>query len=65
MNGVDEARKLPGILDLGFEMEPGTASEPVAGDADRPGYLVSTGMTRMEAMANAERAIASVQFVMA
>lgn len=65
VNGVDEARKLPGILDLGFEMEPGTASEPVAGDADRPGYLVSTGMTRMEAMANAERAIASVQFVMA
>lgn len=63
-HGVLEARKLPGILDFGFHMTPGTAVSAIAGDADRPGYAVAVGQTREEAIANADRAIASIRYVM-
>jgi len=63
--GVSEARELPGILDFGFQMTPGTVVTPIAGDADRPGYVVATGQSREEAIANADRAIASIRYVMA
>jgi hypothetical protein len=62
--GVAEAIRLPGILDFGFQMEPGTVVSPIAGDADRPGHVVATGDTREQAMENADRAIASVRYVM-
>lgn len=62
--GVAEASRLPGILDFGFHMSPGTTVSPIAGDADRPGYAVATGDTREEAIANADRAIASIRYVM-
>lgn len=61
---LDEARNLPGILDMGFDMAPGTVAAPIKGDADRPGYVVAAGTTREEAIANADRAIARVRFVM-
>jgi biotin carboxylase len=62
--GVDAARQLPGILDFGFQMNPGTVVSAIAGDADRPGYAVSSGATRGEAIENADRAIASVRYLM-
>ncbi len=62
--GISEARGLPGILDFGFHMAPGTVVSAIAGDADRPGYAVAIGQTREEAMANADRAIASIRYVM-
>jgi biotin carboxylase len=62
--GIAEASRLPGVLDLGFHMSPGTIVAPIAGDADRPGYAVATGDTREEAIENADRAIASIQWVM-
>ncbi len=62
--GVEEARGMPGILDLGFEMARGTRVAAISCDAARPGFVVSTGATRDEAMANARRAIAAVKFVM-
>jgi len=62
--GVSEAGRLPGILDFGFQMKPATIVSAIAGDADRPGYVVATGGTREEAIANADRAIASIRFVM-
>jgi len=62
--GVTEAAGLPGILDFGFHMNPGTIVSAIAGDADRPGYAVASGSTREEAIANADRAIASIQYLM-
>jgi biotin carboxylase len=62
--GVSEASRLPGILDFGFNMNPGTLVSPIAGDADRPGYAVSTGASREEAMLNADCAIASIRYLM-
>lgn len=64
IRGFDEARFMPGILDFEFAMAPGSIVEPVEQDADRPGLVVSTGATRDEAIANAERAIDRLQFVM-
>ena len=64
VTGVAEAANLPGILDFGFHMNPGTVVSAIAGDADRPGYAVATGATREEAIANAERAISSIHYVM-
>lgn len=62
--GVTEASRLPGILDFGFHMTPGTVVSAIAGDADRPGYAVAVGDTREQAIENADRAIASIQYVM-
>jgi len=64
VTGVAEAAKFPGVLDFGFHMNPGTVVSAIAGDADRPGYAVASGSTREEAMVNADRAIASIQYVM-
>jgi biotin carboxylase len=62
--GVSEASRLPGILDFGFHMNPGTVVSAIAGDADRPGYAVTGGNTREQAIENADRAIASIRYVM-
>jgi len=62
--GVTEAGRMPGILDFGFQMNPGTVVSAIAGDADRPGYAVATGETREEAIENADRAIASIRYEM-
>lgn len=62
VSGVADAVHLPGILDFGFQMKPGTIVSAIAGDADRPGYAVATGATREEAISNADRAISSLRF---
>ena len=62
--GVSEACRFPGILDFGFNMSPGTLVSAIAGDVDRPGYAVSTGASREDAMLNADRAIASIRYLM-
>jgi biotin carboxylase len=62
--GVSEAGKLPGILDFGFHMKPGTVVSAIAGDADRPGYAVAAGNTREQAIENADRAISSIRYIM-
>jgi biotin carboxylase len=62
--GIAEASRLSGILDFGFQMSPGTIVSPIAGDADRPGYAVAAGKTREDAIENADRAIASIRYVM-
>ncbi|MEX0676127.1 MAG: ATP-grasp domain-containing protein [Pirellulales bacterium] len=63
-SGVEEAKRMPGILDFGFTMEPGTRVDDISGDADRPGFVVATGADRDEAIANANRAIGTVRYVM-
>jgi hypothetical protein len=62
--GVDEARQLPGVLDFGFHMKAGTIVNPIEGDADRPGYCVTVGANRDEAMAIADRAVQTIRFQM-
>lgn len=60
--GVEEARQLDGVLDFGFHMKPGTIINPIEGDADRPGYCVTQANTREEAIAIADKAVATVRY---
>lgn len=64
VDGIDEARSLAGVLDFGFHMEIGTKVEPYADGASRPGYCVTTAETRAEAIAIAEKAIATLRYQM-
>lgn len=60
--GLEEAKQLPGVLDMAFEMKPGTVVGPIAADADRPGFVVAAGDSREDAIQNAKHAIASLRF---
>lgn len=62
VHGVEDAGKMPGILDLGFTMKPGTLVEAIDGDANRPGFVVSEGASRQEAIDHADRAIAAIGY---
>ena len=62
--GVEAARQLEGVLDFGFQMQPGTMVNAIEGDADRPGYCVTTAATREEAMALADKAVGMMRYTM-
>lgn len=62
--GIDDARNLEGVLDFGFHMESGTVVEPYADGASRPGYCVTTAPSREEAIAIADKAVATVRYQM-
>ncbi|MGJ3237474.1 MAG: ATP-grasp domain-containing protein [Anaerolineae bacterium] len=62
--GVEPARQLAGVLDFGFHMSAGTVVHPIEGDADRPGYCVTQGATRADAMAIADQAVALMRYTM-
>jgi biotin carboxylase len=64
IKGIEEAKRLEGILDIGFNMKEGTLVEPISGDADRPGYIVSYGETREDAVKNADNAYNHFTFIM-
>lgn len=61
---LDEARQMPGIVDLGFTMAPGTVVRTMDHGANRPGFVVSEGLTRAEAISRAEAAFAALKFNM-
>jgi len=63
-SGIDDAKNLAGILDFGFHMERGTVVHPIEGDADRPGYCVTSAPTREAAMALADKAVAMMRYTM-
>ena len=64
VEGIEEAKSIPGVLDIGFSMKPGTIVNAISGDADRPGYLVTTADTRDEAVQLAEKVLAGLTFIM-
>lgn len=60
--GVEVAKRMPGVLDLGFFMVEGREVRAIEGDADRPGYCVAVGTSREEAIDRAEKAIGMIHF---
>lgn len=64
IDGLEEARTIEGVLDFGFHMAIGTKVEPYADGASRPGYCVTTGKTREEAIEIAEKAVATLRYKM-
>lgn len=64
VSGLEAARASDGVLDVGFHLTPGTRIQPVAADADRPGFVLASGADAREADANAARALAKIAFTM-
>jgi biotin carboxylase len=62
IDGIDEARALPGILELGIAVAPGERGGAVAFDNARHGHVVAVGASRDEAVARAAAAIATIRF---
>jgi biotin carboxylase len=61
---LDEAFRMPGIIDLGFTMAEGTVVRTMDHGANRPGYIVTEGNNRAEAIGRAEAAFAALKFNM-
>lgn len=64
VGNLEEAQAMDGIIDIGFSMARGTEVKTMDHGANRPGFVVSSGSNRAEAIANAERAFHSLQFHM-
>lgn len=62
INNLTEAKNSEGILDMGFNLKPGTNVGAISGDADRPGYIVSKGIDRDQAITNATNALSKISF---
>jgi biotin carboxylase len=62
IRGVDEARALPGVLELGITRRPGDVLGPLADSLQRSGFAVVAGRTRQEAMRRADAVSKTVQF---
>ncbi|MFM2201254.1 MAG: hypothetical protein RL040_454 [Bacteroidota bacterium] len=61
---LEEAAQMPGIIDIGFTMAEGTVVRTMDHGANRPGYIVSEGKNRAEAISRAEAAFAALKFIM-
>jgi biotin carboxylase len=62
--GLEEARRSPGVLDFGFNLAPGTVFDAADNDTARPGFVASGGANRDEAVNHAIQAIDKVRFFM-
>ena len=61
---LEEAKAMEGVIDLGFTMAAGTEVRTMDHGANRPGFIVSEGLTRAEAISRAEAAFAALKFYM-
>ncbi|MDQ7025166.1 MAG: ATP-grasp domain-containing protein [Anaerolineae bacterium] len=62
--GVEAARQLEGVLDFGFQLSTGTVVHALENGAERPGYCVTTGASRAEAMSIADKAVSMMGYTM-
>ena len=62
IHGADEARALPGILEVTLSKTPGDVIPPATSSAARAAMVLATGATMVEARANAARAVAAIRF---
>jgi biotin carboxylase len=62
IRGVDEARALPGVLELGVTRRPGDVLGPLVDSLQRSGFAVVAGRTRQEAMRRADAVFETVRF---
>ena len=62
IHGVDEARALPGIVEITVSKQAGDVIPPATSSAARAAMILATGDTVADAQANAARAIATISF---
>lgn len=64
VSGIEEAKNIPGVIDIGFTMNPGTVVHAMDHGANRPGFVVTQGENRNHAIEVAESAYQSLNFDM-
>ncbi|HXG54324.1 MAG TPA: ATP-grasp domain-containing protein [Vicinamibacterales bacterium] len=62
LDGVDEARRIPGVSRVVVEAKVGEPLRGITRDGERPGYVITVADTREDALASANRAEAAVRF---
>jgi biotin carboxylase len=55
IEGLDEARQLPGVLDVGYNVKAGDRIGVIENGAGRPGYLLAVGESRTEVQQTIEQ----------
>ncbi|MDC0677420.1 MULTISPECIES: ATP-grasp domain-containing protein [Sorangium] len=65
IEGLDEARAMPGVVRVSCSAKPGDALGPILSSDSRQGYVIATGASREEAISRASAAHARVRFVRA
>jgi carbamoyl-phosphate synthase large subunit len=62
VEGLDEARSLPGVEQVLLEVEPGDVVHQADDDRSRPGQIVTFGNTRAEVLETTARAMETIHF---
>lgn len=64
IEGLDEARKLPGVLDVTYHAKEGDCIGVIENGEGRPGYLLAVGKSRADVLATAEQVKSTVKVQM-
>jgi biotin carboxylase len=65
VQGLEEIKKWPGILDIDITVSPGEKIRPVQSGHDRAGYIIAGAENRAQAIALADKAEDELKFVFA
>ena len=63
ITGIEEAKKIPGIVEIGTLKNVGDEATPLRKSSDRLGYVIAQMDTPEEAIASAEKALSLIDFV--
>lgn len=63
ITGIEEAKKIPGIVEIGTLKNVGDKATPLRKSSDRLGYVIAQMDTPEEAIASAEKALSLIDFV--
>jgi len=64
IEGVEEARRIPGVQEITFVKAPGDRVSLIGSSTDRIGFVIAQADTAQEAVAVCEKAMAAVRIVM-
>lgn len=62
--GVEQARALPGVRIVSIALKPGDSIDRIVSDGTRPGYVITYGDTRQEAIARANAVEQTIKFIL-
>ncbi|MBI4354996.1 MAG: ATP-grasp domain-containing protein [Candidatus Omnitrophica bacterium] len=62
IRGVEDAKRMEGIVEVVMEVKPGQLLGPITRDGERPGYLIASAPTRELALQYADAAERAVRF---
>ncbi len=64
VDGLEDARAIPGVLDVACQLAPGDTASPIENSAGRVGHVLAHGKDAAEAAERAERALRSVRITL-